>query len=186
MKLLKHKLIYKNRFGYKLWHDTLQEKSKKIFYDYLEREGDYVVIIPRSNEGNLYFVKHFRYAIKKDILELPMGYINKGETPKKAAVRELYEEIGATKATFKYLGYIWQIPGIFKLKCHIFFADNILTNGKSPDLEENLKVVQIKENKIRKLISEGGIEDSSSIVAISKLQSQNQLEGSGSVTPGCR
>jgi len=171
MKLLKHKLIYKNRFGYRLWHDTLQEKSKKIFYDYLEREGDYVVIVPRNNKGNLYFVKRFRYAIKKNILELPMGYINKGETPKKAAVRELHEEIGATKAKFKYLGYVWQIPGIFKLKCHIYFADNVLSEGKSLDTEENLKVIKIKENKIKKLIQNRTIEDSSSIVALLKYQS---------------
>ena len=37
MKLLKHKLIYKNKFGYKLWHDILQIEGRRVFYDYLER-----------------------------------------------------------------------------------------------------------------------------------------------------
>ena len=168
MKLLKHKLIYKNKFGYKLWHDILQIEGRRVFYDYLERTNDYVVIVPRDSKGYLYFVKHYRYAIKKTVLELPVGYVDKNESPRVAAKRELHEEIGAKSVSFKYLGYIWQIPGIFKLKCHIFFADNILTNGKPLDSDENLKVIKVKENKINSLIAKGKIEDSSSVVALAR------------------
>ena len=170
MKRLKHRLMYQNRFGYKLWHDfLLKENGEKTTYDYLERRGDYVVIIPKDKEGNFYFVKHYRYAIKKTILELPVGYIDQGESPVMAAKRELYEEIGAKTIKLKYLGYVWQIPGIFKLKCHIFYANNISTDGKSTDTSENLKVVKIKQNKLKKLIADKKIEDSSSLVALARF-----------------
>ena len=169
MKLSKHKLIFKNKYGYKFWNDTLEDKSgNKRIYDYLEREEDYVVIIPIDKDGNFYFVKHYRYPIKKEILEFPVGYINRNEAPLAAAKRELYEEIGGKSSNVSYLGYVWQAPGILKLKCHIFIANNVETQEVSTDIDEGLKIVKIKAYRMTKLIRTKKIEDSSSLVALAR------------------
>lgn len=52
-----------------------------------------VGILPvRGNR--IIFVRQFRKAIEKVILEIPAGLVEAGEDPKEAAVRELQEEIG--------------------------------------------------------------------------------------------
>lgn len=41
-----------------------------------------------KDDGKIIFVKQFRYPLKKDLIELPAGKLNKGEDPLICAVRE--------------------------------------------------------------------------------------------------
>ncbi|MEP6576663.1 MAG: NUDIX hydrolase [Nitrososphaerota archaeon] len=59
-------------------------------------------IVPIFNDGSLLMVENYRHGVGQQILELPGGFINPGETPTHAAGRELLEETGYAARLRRY------------------------------------------------------------------------------------
>ena len=51
-----------------------------------------------NDEGELYLVRQYRYALDRELIEIPAGKLEKGEDPLEAAKRELGEEAGLAAA----------------------------------------------------------------------------------------
>ena len=47
-----------------------------------------------NDEGEIYLVRQYRYALDRELIEIPAGKLEKGEDPLEAAKRELGEEVG--------------------------------------------------------------------------------------------
>lgn len=87
---------YENVLGYTIY----------LTFDEKEIEPEKHVLILPFYQGKLVFTKH-----KQRGIELPGGKIEEGETPLAAAVREVYEEIGASLSEIKRIGqYIIECP----------------------------------------------------------------------------
>lgn len=72
--------------------DCVKVNGKTSFYDYLEmKEG---VCILTLHKQDIVVLKEYRYPIRTWQKEFPGGLIDPGETPEKAAERELQEETG--------------------------------------------------------------------------------------------
>jgi 8-oxo-dGTP pyrophosphatase MutT (NUDIX family) len=63
---------------------------------------DYVTIIAMNNE-RLALVRQFRSALSMETVELPSGYIEHGQSPFQAAVKELKEEVGLIPSSEPYV-----------------------------------------------------------------------------------
>lgn len=151
-----------------MWEDEIAYgNGEEGVYNYLERAPGYVIIVPISSKGEVFFVKNWRHPIKKEIYQLPMGYINKGEIPTQAAKREAKEEIGLKSAKWKNLGWVWQAAGILRLKAHIFLAQDVTLGRASPGRDESLNLVK-KKGSLKKLISGLDLNDSSTLIALYK------------------
>ena len=61
-----------------------------------------VCCIPILPNGKIALIKQYRYSVRKMMIELPAGKLDKNEAPEDCAIRELEEEIGykANKITF--------------------------------------------------------------------------------------
>jgi len=80
---------------------------KRYFPDEIEpyvhfMAQDYVTIIAMSN-ARLALVRQFRIALSMDTVELPSGFIEHGQSPLQAAVRELNEEVGLIPSCEPYI-----------------------------------------------------------------------------------
>src|SRR5713226_5298546 len=53
-----------------------------------------VVILPVLPDGRILLIRQYRHAARQYLWELVAGRMDPGETPKKAAARELIEETG--------------------------------------------------------------------------------------------
>ena len=73
---------------------------------------DTVIVIPLFKDGSLLMVENYRHGVGTNLLELPGGFINKGEVPLSAARRELIEETGYTCNKVKVVNwfYTWPAP----------------------------------------------------------------------------
>jgi ADP-ribose pyrophosphatase len=163
-KLLCSKKIYSGDISIRL--DQFELDKKKVEIEIVEHSPS-VGIIPIADKYNIIFVTQYRHATGKTILEIPAGKIEKGETPKQAALREMAEEIGYT-GNLEPLSQWYLAPGYSTEVMQIFIATNLKklkTRGKL-DADENISIKRMKLNTaISKCIS-GGVEDCKTVAAL--------------------
>jgi ADP-ribose pyrophosphatase len=67
-------------------------------------------VIPLLDDGNVIFVRQYRYATGGWLLEIPAGKLDGGESPETCARREVEEEVGYRAGHLESLGWIWATP----------------------------------------------------------------------------
>ena len=89
-------LHYKNTVNDdKIYEMISRNKNIKRAEDLSSAPADAVIIIAFNKERNkMLLLKEFRMAVNDYVYDTPAGLIDEGETPLKAAIRELYEETG--------------------------------------------------------------------------------------------
>lgn len=127
---------------------------------------DAVAILVRDGEGRFLFVRQFRYAIGEELLEIPAGLIDVGETPIEAAQRELREETGYSAARWTVMPAIWSSPGFSDEKLFMFCAEGLEWAPLSPDVNEDLSVVRMGPDEARALLKSTTAQDAKTMMAL--------------------
>ena len=88
----------KEEYKYKGWRSLLQKEfilpnEKQVSYDIFEN-GDFVCIAAFTEKKEAILVRQFRPGPEIFLTSFPEGYIDRGESIKAAARRELLEETG--------------------------------------------------------------------------------------------
>ncbi len=143
---------------------SLPIRGKRVIREVVEHRGAAAVLA--ITDGKLILVRQYRFPYGY-VLEIPAGTLEKGESPKSCAFRELKEETGheAMKMTslIKYypsIGYNTEI-------IHCFIASGIRKIGKLKlDHDEIMSVVKMDLKKVLKMILSGKIVDSKTICAV--------------------
>jgi len=97
-------------------------------------------ILPVYN-NSFVLLKEFRPVIKKYIISIPRGRVEKNETPESAAKRELLEEAGLKAKKVNYLFSSFNSPGISDEVTHIYYAEKFEIKQKKPEDQEYIKEV---------------------------------------------
>jgi len=118
----------------------------------VERWGDHereivdhpgaVAIVAVDSEGMLTLVRQRREAVREELLELPAGTLEAGETPLDCARRELAEETGLTGGSWREAATFYTTPGFCRERMHLFFAEELERGEASPESDEELEVVR--------------------------------------------
>ncbi len=132
-------------------------KQKKPAYWYLLKRGDYVSILAKKGDY-FYVVEMYRFAIEKKSLEFPAGIIEKNETPRRTAKRELREETGIIAKKLTLLGWYYAFIGMSDCRSYVFLAENLSFAEQKLDKSEfGMKVKKIKISEVENLIKKGKI-----------------------------
>lgn len=129
-----------------------------------------VLLLPLDSSKKIFFVKQYRRAVDKILLELPAGIIEQNEPVPEAAQRELQEEIGYKAGSLISLGGVYTSPGFCNEIIHLFLAIDLQKSSLPPDEDEHIDVVQFSLEETLDLIDKGQIFDAKTIVAILKYQ----------------
>ena len=97
-----------------------------------------VMIIPVLENNKLLMEKQYRPVIKKSIWEFPAGLVEKGETCRQAALRELEEETGLQAKKLTKIGVYYSSPGFTDEKTTFFLAKNFQKTKQKLDPDEDL------------------------------------------------
>ena len=101
---------------------------KNKVYNVIEKRDAVAVLLSIIDSetkriAGFHFVRQFRPAINKSILEVPAGTIEENEPPKVCAIRELKEETGIKEINEDFLhslGAVYSSPGFSNEKIHLF------------------------------------------------------------------
>lgn len=124
------------------------------------------VVLARAADGRFVFVRQFRKAVEKTLLEAVAGTLEAGESPRECALRELREETGHEASELMALGNSFPAPGYTSEKLHIYFAQLAPGHGaSSPEEDEAIDMVYVPEEEIEEMIHDGRINDAKTVVA---------------------
>ncbi len=150
------------------------------------REGDFYVKIARdwvqvaalTPDGKIVLVNQFRFGVEKTSWEFPGGVIDEGESPAKAAARELLEETGYAGNRPKLLARIRPNPAILNNTAHIYIIENCKkVSGTHFDPNEEVQTKLYNLDELDSLVKRGKIFHSIAIDALYFLQKYLDSKG---------
>ena len=163
--LIKSETLLQGR-TFKIRRDHLRTPDGRETKFEIVEHGGSVVIIPVDEQGNIWFVRQYRHAAGRNLLELPAGTRDGDEPYEECAAREIREEIGMEAGTLKKIGEYYLAPGYSTEFMRIFLATNLIHNPLAPDMDEFLLVEKIPAKKAMELAERGEIPDAKSLAAL--------------------
>ncbi len=125
-----------------------------------------VVILPVTEAGKILLIRNQRFAVGRQLLELPAGTLEEDEEPAACAARELAEETGYRAAELKPLTAFYATPGICTERMHAFAATGLEHVGQQLEQTEYIEVEPMALGDVLAKIERGEIEDAKTIATI--------------------
>ena len=126
-----------------------------------------VVIAPLLDREHLVFVRQYRRAIDREILELPAGTLDvAGESILACARRELEEETGWKASCMRLIARFYAAPGLLSEQMHLFIAEELTPVGAHPQADEEVKPVILSLDEAIVKIQTGLICDAKTIIGV--------------------
>jgi ADP-ribose pyrophosphatase len=162
---LSSKYVYQGH-NIRLRLDNVQLPSgRETVREVIEHNGA-VVIIALDEDKNVLLVSQFRHAAGKELLELPAGGIDPGETPEQTARREMQEETGYNPDKLESMGGFYSAPGYAAEFLHLFLATELMPARLIAEDTEEIKLVRVPLRDAVEMIRTGEIEDAKSIAGL--------------------
>lgn len=162
-KTLKSKTVFNGRLLRVEVIDVKVHNGRRSIREIVRHPGA-AVVLAQLVDGRFVFVRQFRKAVEKTILEVVAGGLEKGESPVDCARRELSEETGYTAMKLVSLGTVYPAPGYTDEVLHLYFAVTGRVRGiGSPDDDERLAVEHFSEKQVDRMISDGRIHDAKTL-----------------------
>ena len=126
---------------------------------------DCVAIVALDGEDVL-MVRQFREPVGKELLEIPAGGIEPGESPEATVDREMREETGYRPLKLTRLGGFYSVPGYGTEYLYLFLATELTPAPLVAEDTANISVVRLPVNRIMQSITSGEICDAKSIAGL--------------------
>ncbi len=137
-----------------------------IEYGVLE-SGGFASVVALTEEGKVVLVRQWRQPLDAFTLELPSGGVDRGEDPRGAAERELFEETGFRSAGLEHLASVHTSTGRTDELCHLFRCLAVRDEaGPRPEPTEFITVVELPLREALSGISEGTITDAATVLGL--------------------
>lgn len=123
-------------------------------------------ILPFLDPEQVLLIRQHRHCAGGDILEVPAGTLQPGETPEACARREIEEETGYRAGRLEPLGWIWTTPGFTSEKIFLFVAHDLAPGRPSTDADEVIAVEHMSFRDALERAVRGEITDAKTIATL--------------------
>jgi 8-oxo-dGTP pyrophosphatase MutT (NUDIX family) len=139
-----------------------------------------VTVLPLDEGGEVHLVREFKYGIGEETLEAVSGAIESGETPERAGLRELGEEVGLIASEWIDMGVLNPFTTVIHSPNHMFLARDLSPMRRPAEQQEGIEIVKMPFTEALQSVLDGIITHGASCVVILKthLYLNRQLRGS--------
>jgi len=164
-KILKSEVIYEGPiFGVRR-DEVLEPGGLLTTREVITHPGS-VVVLPVLDDGRIVMIRQYRHATRQYLWELVAGRMDPGETPKKAAARELMEETGYRAKRFKVFLDVFPTPGFLEERMFILLAEGLTTGEAHPEEDEKIISRTFSVKELKRWLLQGNLRDAKSIAGI--------------------
>jgi ADP-ribose pyrophosphatase len=165
LQLLDSEKIFKGAI-FDVERDRLREESGLEVIREVVRHPGGAGALPLFDDGRVALVKQYRHPARRELLEIPAGRIEGGETPEMCAAREIEQEIGFRAGRIEKLMEFYSTPGFCEEKLYVYLATSLTPSSQALDHDEFIEVVYLPFTEAVKLAECGEIEDSKTIIGL--------------------
>ncbi len=159
--------IYKGKILDVTRDTVLLENGEKAYREVIHHSGG-VCVLPIDDNGDVLFVKQFRYPFSDVLLEIPAGKREYGEDPLTCGIRELKEEVGATADEVTYLGKLYPTVAYDTEVIYMYMAKGLHFGDRHLDEDEFVDVLRIPFDEAVRMAMNDEIPDSKTQLALMK------------------
>ncbi len=153
--------------------------QRTMHVDVVEHPGA-VTILPLDAQGRILFVRQYRHAIGKELLELPAGTLDAGEPEESCAAREIREETGYAAGNLRKIGEFHLAPGYSTEYMYVYLATDLQSDPLPGDQDEFITLEPIPIERAYYLAIHGDLTDGKTLAALLLAQPFIQ-KGSGAI-----
>lgn len=139
--------------------------GRKAVYDLIKHSPG-ACILPVCDDGRILLVRQYRNSIDEITYEVPAGFIDAGETPEDAAIRELKEETGYIAENVEYVTKTVLAIGTSDEQTYIYIGRKLSVGETELDENEFIDCESLSLEDIDTKIKNGEIVDSKTLIAI--------------------
>jgi len=121
---------------------------------------------PQGEDPQVLMIRQYRYAADGYLYEIPAGRLDKGESPRDCAARELKEETGCTAEHFDHLLTIYTTPGFTDEKIHLFMATGLVAGETKHEVDEFLDLHPMRLSRALEMVEAGEIQDAKTVIGL--------------------
>ena len=125
-----------------------------------------VVVLPVLPDGRVLLIRQYRHAARQFLWELVAGRIDEGESPHKAAARELIEETGYRAKRFRIFMDFFPSPGFLEEKMFILLAEGLSEGIAQPEEDEKIESRAYEREELEQMIQKRIIRDGKTIAGL--------------------
>jgi ADP-ribose pyrophosphatase len=123
-------------------------------------------VVPLLDNGDVILVRQYRYSIGSDLLEVPAGILEAGESPAGCAKRELEEETGYRSMELGKILECFVAPGYSTERIHFYLARRLTKAEMKTEEDERTKVEIMPLQSVFEKIRRGEIRDAKTICGL--------------------
>ena len=127
---------------------------------------DAVAVIAIDENGDIILERQYRHAAGRELIEIPAGGIDPGETPEEAVVREMREETGYLPRRVERLTSFYSAPGYSTEVLHVFLATDLVEDRLTAEDSDEISLLRVTSAEAQRMISDGTIRDGKSIAGL--------------------
>ena len=169
---MKKKRIYDGRI-IQVDDYSLTIEGRKVRREIIKHPGA-SAILAFDEKGRIILIRQHRFP-RGYILEIPAGTLEKGESPKRCALREIQEETGYKAKAMKHLITYYPSVGYNTEAIHCFVASGLTPVKMKLDTDEFITVKKMELSRLIKMIKSGKIIDSKTICAVMVYAAKKKL-----------
>jgi ADP-ribose pyrophosphatase len=123
-------------------------------------------VVAVDDDNRLIMERQFRTAVGKELLEIPAGGIEPGESPEEAVRREMREETGYLPRKVVPLGGFYSAPGYSTEYLYLFLATDLVASPLVAEDTDEIKLVRVPLVEVSRLVRDGTLCDSKSLAGL--------------------
>jgi ADP-ribose pyrophosphatase len=145
--------------------EVRMQNQNTVYLDIIEHVGA-VTILPLDVDGRIIFIRQYRHAAGKELLELPAGTLDPAELPENCALREIREETGFAAGKLIRIGEFFLAPGYSTEFMYVYLATNLHPDPLPGDVDEFITLEPLPIVQAYDMALNGGLQDGKSLAAL--------------------